>query len=86
MTAPELIASLCANVAAIGWIIWQQIEMHRRDKVLDDAEEALEAADKVVNLYQHVLTDVAYGHATLEVKDNGVIIATHRSAGKVSLH
>ena len=86
MLAPELIVSLCANVAAIGWIIWQQVEMRRRDKVLDDAETALEAADKAVDLYQHVLTDVAYGHTTLEVKDNGVIIATHRSAGKVSLH
>ena len=86
MTAPELIASLCANVAAIGWIIWQQIEARRRDKVLDSAEKALEAADKAVDLYQHVLTDVAYGHTTLEVKDNGIIVATHRSAGKVSLH
>ena len=86
MLAPELIVSLCANVAAIWWIIWQQVEMRRRDKVLDDAETALEAADKAVNFYQHVLTDVAYGHTTLEVKDNGVIIATHRSAGKVSLH
>ena len=86
MIASELIVSLCANVVAFGWVIWQQVEMRRRDKVLDSAETALEAADKAVDLYQHALTDVAYGHATLEVKDNGIIVATHRSAGKVSLH
>jgi hypothetical protein len=53
---------------------------------MDEAEEALEAADKAVGLYQDLLMDVAHKQATLEVTDDGHIIATHVAFGKVQIH
>ena len=53
---------------------------------MDDAVNALEKADKTVTIYQQVLTDVALNQATLEVTDDGHIIATHISFGKVQVH
>ena len=53
---------------------------------MDEAEEALEAADKAVGLYQRVLMDVANKQATLEVTEDGHIIATHGAFGKVQIH
>jgi len=82
----ELIVAWVALVIAAGWIIWQQLELNRRDEVLDEAEDALEQAHKTVDIYQRILTDVAMEQATLEVTADGHIIATHRSLGKVSLH
>jgi predicted transcriptional regulator len=39
-----------------------------------------------VDMYQQVLSDVAIGQATLEVTDDGYIIATHSAFGKVQIH
>lgn len=86
MIPSELLVAWGAIVLAAVWIIWQQRKLSEQDEALENAEAALEAADQAIDIYQHVLRDVAIGHTTLEVKDNGVIIATHRSAGKVSLH
>jgi len=84
--ATELIVSWVAVIIAAAWVIRQQIELNKRDDILDEVEEALEQADKALDIYQQVLTDVAIGQATLEVTDDGHIIATHRSFGKISLH
>lgn len=73
-------------IIAGGWIIYQQLRINEMEEVYDSAEEALEAAHRAVDIYQTVLRDVAIGHATLEVTDDGHIIATHRALGKVSLH
>lgn len=86
MIATELLVSWAALIVAALWVIRQELELRRRDEVLDSAEEALEAAHEAIDIHRQVLTDVAYGHATLEVTQDGHIIATHRSAGKVSLH
>ena len=86
MIATELIVSWVAVIIAAAWVIRQQIELNKRDDILDEVEEALEQADKALDIYQQVLTDVAIGQATLEVTDDGHIIATHRSFGKISLH
>ena len=84
--ATELLVAWVAIIVAAVWIIRQQIELNKRDEVLDSAEEALEEAHKTVDIYQRVLTDVAIGQATLEATEDGHIIATHRALGKVSLH
>lgn len=86
MIATELLVAWAAIIVAAGWIIRQHIELNKQDELLEEAETALEAASEAVDLYQTVLRDVAIGHATLEATDDGRIIATHRSAGKVSLH
>jgi hypothetical protein len=82
----ELLVAWTAIVIAAVWIVRQQLELNRRDEILDEAEAALETADKTVTLYQQILTDVAHNQATLEITDDGHIIATHRSFGKVSVH
>lgn len=82
----ELFVSWVALVIATAWIIHQWQELRERDDILEQAETALEAADKTLELYQTILRDVAIGHATLEITDDGRITATHCSAGKVSLH
>jgi hypothetical protein len=82
----ELLVAWTAIVIAAVWIVRQQLELNRRDEILDEVEEALETADKTVTLYQQILTDVAHNQATLEITDDGNIIATHRSFGKVSVH
>jgi hypothetical protein len=82
----ELLVAWTAIVIAAVWIVRQQLELNRRDEILDEVEEALETADKTVTLYQQILTDVAHNHATLEITDDGHIIATHNSFGKVSVH
>lgn len=82
----ELLVAWAAIVIAAIWIIRQHIELRDRDAILKEVETALEAADKAVTMYQTILTDVAYGHTTLEVTEDGRIIATHRSAGQVQIH
>jgi methylthioribose-1-phosphate isomerase len=82
----ELFVSWVALVIAAAWIIHQWQELRERDDILEEVKAALEAADKSLDLYQTILRDVAIGHATLEVTNDGRIIATHCSAGKVSLH
>lgn len=82
----ELFVSWVALVIAAAWIIHQWQELRERDDILEQTKTALEAADKTLELYQTILRDVAIGHATLEVTNDGRIIATHCSAGKVSLH
>ena len=86
MIPTELFVSWVALVIAAAWIIHQWQELRERDDILEEVEAALEAADKSLDLYQTILRDVAIGHATLEITDDGRIIATHCSAGKVSLH
>ena len=86
MVATELLVAWAAILIAAVWIIKQQLELNAKNDVLESAEEALEQASEAVDIYQHVLRDVAMGQATLEVTNDGNIIATHRSLGKVSLH
>ncbi len=86
MIPTELFVSWVALVIAAAWIIHQWQELRERDDILEEVKAALEAADKSLDLYQTILRDVAIGHATLEVTNDGRIIATHCSAGKVSLH
>jgi PDZ domain-containing secreted protein len=53
---------------------------------LGEVERTLDAATKAVNLYQQILSDVAHNHATLEITDDGRIVATHFTDRKTSLH
>jgi ATP/maltotriose-dependent transcriptional regulator MalT len=98
--ATELLVARAAIVIAAVWIVYLQRKLSGQDEVLKSAEAALEAADEAIesseaarkaaeaaiNIYQHVLRDVAIGHTTLEMTDDGRIVATHGSFGKVSLH
>jgi hypothetical protein len=86
VVATELLVAWAAILIAAVWIIKQQLELNAKNDVLESAEEALEQASEAVDIYQHVLRDVAMGQTTLEVTNDGHIIATHRSLGKVSLH
>ena len=86
MIANELLVAMAALVLAAIWVVRQQMVLDRMDEAMDDAVDALEKADKTVTVYQQVLSDVAIGQATLEVTDDGHIIATHISFGKVQVH
>jgi len=86
MIAGEFLVLAAALVVAAIYIVRLQTELGDCNEAMDDAEEALEAADKAVSVYQQVLTDVAHNQATLEVTEDGHIIATHRSFGKVQVH
>lgn len=82
----ELVVAWGAIVIAACYIIYQQLELRNCDETMGQAEEALEAAHKAVDLYQVIIRDVAMGHTTLEVTDDGRIIATHCSAGQAQVH
>lgn len=86
MIPMELVVAWGAIVIAACYIIYQHLELRNSNEAMDQAEEALEAADKAVTIYQTILTDVAYGNTTLEVTDDGRIIATHKSAGQAQVH
>ena len=86
MIPTELLVAWAAIVVAAAWIIRQHLELRDRDAILEDVETALEAADKSLELYQTILRDVAIGHATLEVTNDGHIVATHCSFGKAQIH
>lgn len=86
MIPTELLVAWAAIVVAAIWIIRQHIELRDRDAILAEVETALEAADKSLELYQTILRDVAIGHATLEVTNDGNIVATHCSFGKAQIH
>ena len=86
MIAGEFLVLAAALVAATFYIVRLQAELGDCNEAMDEAEEALEAADKAVELYQRVLMDVANKQATLEVTDDGHIIATHGAFGKVQIH
>lgn len=86
MIANELLVAMAALVLAAVWVVRQQMVLNAMDETMDDAVDALEKADKAVTIYQQVLSDVAIGQATLEVTDDGHIIATHISFGKVQVH
>lgn len=86
MIPMELVVAWGAIVIAACYIIYQHLELRGSTEAMDQAEEALEAADKAVTMYQAILTDVAYGNTTLEVTDDGRIIATHKSAGQAQVH
>lgn len=80
------IISMTAMVASAIYIVYLHHQLDDAEVACEEAEKALEAADQAVTICQQVIVDVARGNATLEVLDNGQIIATHCSAGKVSLH
>lgn len=82
----ELLVAWGALLIAGGWIIRQQLKLNEQNDTLESAEAALEEADKALDVYQHVLRDVAIGHTILEMTHDGYIIATHRTLGKASLH
>jgi hypothetical protein len=86
MIAGEFLILAAALVAATIYIVRLQAELGDCNEAIEEAEEALEAADKAVELYQQVLMDVAHNQATLEVTDDGSIVATHRAFGKVQVH
>jgi uncharacterized protein YoxC len=86
MIAGEFLVLAAALVAATIYIVRLQAELGDCNEAMDEAEEALEAADKAVEVYQRVLMDVAHKQATLEVTDDGYIIATHGAFGKVQIH
>ena len=86
MIANELLVAMAALVLAAVWIVRQELQLKHLDSVCDDAIDALEKADKTVDMYQQVLSDVAIGHATLEVTNDGHVVATHISFGKVQVH
>ena len=86
MIAGEFLVLAAALVAATIHIVRLQVELGDCNEAMDEAEEALEAADKAVELYQRVLMDVANKQATLEVTEDGHIIATHGAFGKVQIH
>ena len=82
----ELVVAWGAIVIAACYIIYQHLELRGSNEAMDQAEEALEAADKAVSMYQTILADVAHGHTTLEVMEDGRIIATHYSAEQSQVH
>jgi uncharacterized protein YoxC len=86
MTTELLVIAVVFIAIALYIMWWQDREIRRRDDTLGEVERTLDAATKAVNLYQQILSDVAHNQATLEITDDGRIIATHCSAGKVSLH
>lgn len=86
MIPMELVVAWGAIVIAACYIIYQHVELRNSNEAMDQAEEALQAADKAVTIYQTILTDVAHGVTTLEVTDDGRIIATHKSAGQAQVH
>jgi ATP/maltotriose-dependent transcriptional regulator MalT len=86
MITPEILVAGAALCIAAGWIVYQYLALQEADAILNSAEEALQAAHKAVDIYQRVLTDVAHNQATLEVTDDGHIIATHHAIGKVQVH
>jgi hypothetical protein len=86
MIAGEFLVLAAALVAATIYIVRLQAELGDCNEAMDEAEEALEAADKAVEVYQRVLMDVAHNHTTLEVTEDGTLIATHRSFGKIQIH
>ena len=82
----ELVVAWGALVIAACWIIYQQLELRGCGEAMEQAEEALEEAHTAIDTYQVILRDVAIGHTTLEIMEDGRIIATHRSAEQVSVH
>ena len=86
MIANELLVAMATLVLAAIWIVRQELKLKHMDDTCDDAIDALEKAHKAVDTYQQVLSDVAIGQATLEVTDDGSILATHSSFGKVQVH
>jgi hypothetical protein len=86
MIPTELLVAMAALVLAAVWIVRQELKLKHMDSICDDAVDALEKAHKTVDMYQQVLSDVAIGQATLEVTDDGYIIATHSAFGKVQIH
>ena len=86
MTTELLVIAVVFIAIALYIMWWQDREIRRRDDTLGEVERTLDAATKAVNLYQQILSDVAHNQATLEVTDDGRIIATNCTIGKVSLH
>ena len=86
MIPTELLVAMAALVLAAVWIVRQELKLKHMDSICDDAVDALEKAHKTVDMYQQVLSDVAIGQATLEVTDDGYIIATHIAFGKIQIH
>ncbi len=86
MIPTELLVAGAALVLAAVWIVRQQLVISGQNDAMEAAYEALQSADKTVDLLKQVLYDVAHNQATLEVTDDGRIIATHRSFGETQIH
>jgi LytS/YehU family sensor histidine kinase len=86
MTTELLVIAVVFIAIALYIMWWQDREIKRRDDTLGEVERTLDAASKTVNLYQQILSDVAHNHATLEITDDGRIVATHFTDRKTSLH
>ncbi len=83
---PSIIVAMLALIVAGCYIVYIHHQLDDAEEACQEAEEALEAADHAVTMYQQVLTDVAYKQATLEVLPNGQIVATKLADREVSLH
>ncbi len=82
----SIIIAMAALIVAAGYIVYIHHQLEDAEEACGEAEEALEAADHAVTMYQQVLTDVAYGHATLEVSSNGQIVATKLADRETQIH
>lgn len=82
----SIIIAMAALIVAAGYIVYIHHQLEDAEEACGEAEEALENADRAVTIYQQVLTDVAYGHATLEVSSNGQIVATKLANRETQIH
>jgi len=83
---PELLVSWFAMIVAAIWVVRLQARVSRMEEIYDEAEDALEAADEAVTQYQTILMDVALNRATLEITNEGNIIATRIAHREVQVH
>lgn len=86
MIPPELWVAWTAMVVAAIWIVRQQDKITDMEDTFTGAEGALEAAEEAIDLYRHVLTDVALGQAVLEITHDGQIIATRTADRAIQKH
>lgn len=76
---------MAALVAAIGWIIYQEMTLRATRKRLEGAKRAVEVVASENEFLKDVLTDVAKGEAHVWFED-GEVRAARAAAGKASIH
>ena len=84
--SPDIAIAMVALIVAACYIVYIHHQLDDAEAACEEAEGALVAADNAITLYQQVLTDVAYKQATLEVTEDGQIVATKLADREVSLH